>query len=89
MKLEEPLTLRKIKKRRLSVTFEILEDIDEESVRKLLDKRLVMRKTDGVSYKLKGKILTVKFPECQTYRVYHFFFIDQCLRVKILKSDGQ
>jgi len=78
-----------MKKEKLSITFEILENVNEESIRKLLDKRLVMRKTDGISYKLKGKILTVKFPRCQTYRVYHFFFIDQCLRVKILKSDGQ
>ena len=78
--------MRRMKKEKLTLTFEILENnIDEESIRKLLDKKLVMRKSDGISYKLKGNILTVKFPECQSYRIYHFFFIDQAIKAEVVK----
>ena len=80
----------KMKKEKLTLTFEILKDnIDEGSIRKLLDKRLVMRKSDGISYRLKGNILTIKFPKCQAYRIYHFFFIDQCIPVKkVVEKHG-
>ena len=64
------------------IRFEILDNFKEEDIRKLLDKRLVQRKSDGITYRLKGKTLTIRFPEVLTYRVYHFFFIDQVIKVK-------
>ena len=70
---------------RKTIKFRILENLDKKELRKLLDKRLVMRKSDGISYKLKGNILTVNFPECQSYRIYHFFFIDQAIKVEVVK----
>ena len=78
--------LRKLRRmNRITIKLRILENWNEKELRKLLDKRLVIRKSDGVSYKLKGNILIVKFPECLSYRIYHFFFIDQAVRVEVIE----
>ena len=83
MNVKELRKLRRMNRR--TIKLRILENWNEKELRKLLDKRLVMRKSDGISYKLKGNILTVKFPECLSYRIYHFFFIDEAVRVEVVK----